>query len=122
MKSNHGFRPSELEAIRERGLSEQLHQWNDIVRRGIPKIRNPSISQRLNQSIPIVYSSVTAYFRSRDMTLEGNSILKLLTEFKSISDSGLEQYISKIEFFMLGLISATKSLQIAPAARERRDG
>ena len=104
MTKNHGFRPSEIDSIKERGLLEKFNQWNDLVRQGVPNVRNPLISEQLNQCVSEVYQSVVEYFRSNVVSYDDNNILKVLAEPKSTSNGEVNQYAVIVEGFILGLI------------------
>ena len=108
-KENKGLSPSQLASIKDRGLSDIFDKWNKLVRQGVPNIRNPVVSQKFHQSVPIVYSSVNGCFRSKNTKFDKNSILNLLTELKALGNKELEVYIGKVEAFILELIRATKS-------------
>lgn len=104
MKNNHGFRPLEIDSIKERGLMEKFDQWNNLVREGVPNVRNPLIYEQLNQSVSVLYQSVVSYFRSNVVRYDGNNILKVLAELKSTSNDDVDKYVAKVEGFILGLI------------------
>ncbi len=108
-KRNNGFSPSALESIKERGLAELFSQWNEIVRKGVPNVRNPLISQKLIANGPVINSTIIGSFSSREAKFDRNKVLALLNELKSISGGELEQYLSEIETFVVEFSRVMKS-------------
>ena len=106
---NNGFKPGQIESFKRRGLSELVEKWIVLVRKGQPNIRNPLIADRGKEVIPIVYSAVEGYFRSENKKYDGEYILRLLRELKSLQDDELQQYVTKVEVFIMELNRATKS-------------
>jgi len=103
MKNNHGFKPSQIKLIKKRGLNKLAIKWAEIVRQGTPNIRNPLISTKANEVISIIYSGVNRFLRFENEKFDSEKILKLLDELKSMSEEKLQQYISKIEKFIIAL-------------------
>ncbi|TQV88274.1 hypothetical protein [Aliikangiella coralliicola] len=109
MKINNGFKPGQIEAFKRRGLGELVEKWIDLVRQGQPNIRNPSVINKGKEVIPVVYSAVEGYFRSENKKFDGEYILRLLKELKSLPEDELQHYISKVEMFIIELNRAAKS-------------
>ncbi|MCW9016549.1 MAG: hypothetical protein OQJ89_06280 [Kangiellaceae bacterium] len=108
MAINNGFKPGQVESFKKRGLSELVEKWIDLVRQGQPNIRNPLIANKGKEVIPVVYSAVEGYFRSDNKKYDGEHILRLLREMKLLEDEELQEYVSKVEAFIMELNRAAK--------------
>jgi hypothetical protein len=109
MKANNGFKAGQIESFKKRGLSELVEKWVELTRQGQPNIRNPLIADKGKEVIPVVYSAVEGYFRSEEKSFDGEYILNLLKELKLLPDNELQQYVSKVEVFIMELNRAAKS-------------
>lgn len=109
MAINNGFKPGQVELFKRRGLSELVEKWIDLVRQGQPNIRNPLIANKGKEVIPVVYSAVEGFFRSDNKKYDGEHILRLLREMKLLQDEELQEYVSKVEAFIMELNRAAKS-------------
>jgi len=109
MQGNYGFKPSQIESIKRRGLTEIAIKWTNLVHQGIPNIRNPLIATKAQKAIPMVYSAVNSYLHSETKKFDGNSILKSLTELRSLPNDELHEYLSEVERFIMELKRTAKS-------------
>ena len=109
MKVNNGFKAGQIESFKKRGLTELVEKWIELVRHGQPNIRNPLIADKGKEVIPVVYSAVEGYFRSENKKYDGEYILRLLRELKLLQDDELQQYVSKVEVFIMELNRTAKS-------------
>ena len=109
MTINNGFRAGQIDSFKRRGLSQLVEKWIELIRQGQPNIRNPLIANKAREVIPVVYSAVEGYFRSEYKKYDGEYILRLLRELKLLQDNELQQYVSKVEVFIMELNRAAKS-------------
>lgn len=106
MQLNYGFRPSEMESLKERGLTELAIEWKKIISLGKPNERNPLKAQKLNQGYSEIYLYLEDYFISAKSELKGNEILKIMSELKPMANAEVDQLISKVESFTLKLMKS----------------
>ena len=104
MESNYGFRPFEMESLKERGLTELAIEWKEIINSGKPNERNPLKAEKLNKGYSEIYLYLEDYFLSKNAKLKGNEILRVITELKPIANSEIKQLISKVESLTIKLM------------------
>ena len=104
MELNYGFRPSEVDSLKERGLIELGIEWKKIIRSGKPNERNPFKAEELNKGYSEIYLHLEDYFLSKNAKLKGNEILRVITELKPIANSEIKQLISKVESLTIKLM------------------
>ena len=103
-KSNYGFRPSDLDMLGKRGLTEMAIKWKELVKLGKPYERNPLTAEKLNQGYSKIYQYLENYFLVGNSELKGNEILEILQELSTIENKEAKQLISKVESFIFDLI------------------
>ena len=104
MESNYGFRPFEMESLKERGLTELAIEWKEIINSGKPNERNPLKAEKLNKGYSEIYLYLEDYFLSKNAKLKGNEILRVITELKPIANFEIKQLISKVESLTIKLM------------------
>ena len=108
-KSNYGFRPSDLDMLDKRGLTEMAIKWKELVKLGKPYERNPLKAEKLNDGYSRIYQYLENYFLIGDSGLNGNEILEILQELRTIENKEAKQLISKVEGFIFDLIKTNRN-------------
>ncbi|WP_152614523.1 hypothetical protein [Pseudoalteromonas luteoviolacea] len=109
MELNNGLRPTELDALKEKGLFEYFNRWNIFVKNGVPKIkRNLSVIDKLNHYLPVINASISGYLRFGKGSFDGHKNSELLVELKVSSEGELLEFLSEVERFNNELMNVTK--------------
>ena len=106
MELNYGFRPSEVDSLKERGLIELAIEWKKIIRSGKPNERNPLKAEKLNKGYSEIYLYLEDYFLSNNSKLRGNEILNIMIELEPIANSEIKNLISKVKSLTMKLMKA----------------
>ena len=109
MNRNYGFRPSDLEMLNNRGLTDIAIEWKELVRKGKPDERNSSKAEKLNRGYSQINQGLENYFMVDDSDLKENEMLSILQQMRTIANDDVLQLISKAETIIFNLVEIEKS-------------
>lgn len=109
MKENDGYRPAELNSLRERCLYSYFERWNQFKEKSLPSVESNDTINKLCHYIPVIHASVSGFLRVGEGRFDGSANIELLIELKCISDGKLKEYVSELEAFYQELIDVTKT-------------
>ena len=109
MNHNHGFRPSDLEMLNRRGLTDLAIKWKELVRLGKPDERNTSKAENLNKGYSQIYQCLENYFMVDHSELKENEMLSMLQEMRIIANDEVKKLISKVEALVFDIVKIEKN-------------